>query len=360
MATVINLPQQMGVGEALGQAAGAGLADYFEREKKKREAEQEQKALAEVLNSADRTAAIEKVVKIGGDPQVMKRRMDVVESAFPAKDTTPMEVKSFNPETGQMESRFIPRGQLESLSTPEGKAKVLGSEKAIVSPTMEEFYRTRPDGSYEYAGKAPIETPPPGAVPLKELERMERVRSGQRAEERAALADKKFNALLERQSQTQEAGMESKEIGKAKAYNAVVANLLNVKKSIGDQGQIIIDFEGDSKRADAYKMALENATDYIKKYKGDINKAAVNALKDSGYYTKIEEPPAPTAPAESKPKGLITSLYEKVTGKSSAQTPAKPAATAAVAKPQTKAEFDKIKKGERFINPKDGKEYIKD
>ena len=362
MATVVYVPKDERYSD-IGKGLSAGLSGYFNARMQQRAAEQEMAAMQEIMNSPDRTTAMEKAMQATADPQKLKSRFDIINERFPVKDTTPVEVKGYNPETGTFESKFIPRGNLEDLGSPEGRQKYFGSGETVISPTgVEEFFRSTPEGSYESLGKAPLQARPEQAVSASELERLSKQRSEELAQKRYELSEQRFNRLLEKGDTT----TLSQELAKTRTYNSVVANLLNVKKSIGDQGQIILDFEGDSKKAEAYRNALEGASTYLGKFQGDVNKAAVNALKDTGYYTKAEEQPAPAATPDQQPQGFFTRLFSpgKQPGSATPTTPAKAATPApqagAIAKPKTKADFAKIPKGTRFINPADGKEYIKE
>jgi hypothetical protein len=350
MATVIYLPKDPSQ-EMLAQGfagAGAGLSKYLAQH-------EENKVMKEILAAPDRASAIERAVQTTSNPQVLQQRLNVINEAKPVKDTTPMEVKAYNPETGGFETKYVPRGQMESLNTPEGRRSIFGTGQTILSPSnVEEFFRQGPEGGYTSIGKAPMEARPEQAISATELARQSKEKADALAERRQQLAEDKFNALLAKGDTKTIA----QELAKTRVYNSVISNLLNVKKSIGDQGQIILDFEGDSKKAEAYRNALESADEYISKY-GDVNKAAVNALKATGYYDKTEAPPAPAAPAEEP--GFFKRLFSP--SKKSTQTEAAAATSApqaGVAKPQTKAELDKLPKGAHFINPKDGKEYVKD
>lgn len=355
MATVIYKPKD-DRHEKMGEFVSSALSSFFQARMERDKQQKESAIMQDILSAPDRQTAIERAISTTTDPQTLQRRINIVNELKPVKDTTPIEVKGYNPETGVFESKFLPRGQLESLSTPEGRRSAFGSGEAIISPTdIEEFFRQTPEG-YESIGKAPMQARPEQAISATELERQRKERADDLAERRQRFAEERFNALLAKGDTKAIA----QEMAKTKAYNSVVANLLNVRKSIGDQGQIILDFEGDSKKAESYRNALESADEYLSKFKGDINKAAVNALKDSGYYTKTEEPPAPAA-APAEEKGFFKRIFSP-----SAKTPATeakpttPAPKAEVAKPITKAEFDKLPSGAHYINPKDGKEYIKE
>lgn len=362
MAEVIYMPPdpRKGIGGSIGQGIGAGLGMYIASYMRQKQQMAFQQKLASTLDpSVPRQESLQMLASIPfQNPMQFHQALAAVNMAKPAKDTTPTEVKGYDPQTGEEISKFVPKGDEPKLNTPQGIEQVFGKPGVSLSkPEVTDFYKVGPDGSYINMGRAPVTQRPEGAFTMQELTLMEKQKADQMAIRRADLADKKFEAFLAKQNDTTDTKVIAKNMAWGKQYKATLQDLIDVKKSIGEDGEIHLDFGGDSKKAQAYLTAMQKTMDYKAKYGGDVNKAAAQALKDAGYYDKpAPPPPAPAAPAE-------PSLLDRLLGRKPQATPAPatPVAPAAnVATPKTPEEFAKIPSGTHYINPKDGKEYIKD
>jgi len=299
------MPAAPSVGESIGQGLGAALQMYVKKQDMQNQVKQMQAFDDAIKNAGDRTKALEIHTKVPYQTiEQMQAGLAYVNQQYPPKDTTPQEISTYDPQTGQETKQFVPRGDVVKFSQ--------ANKDILTKPELADFYKLNPDGSYISQGRHPISNRPEGSATLEELKLLEQQRTDKLKIDAADRADKRFNVQMDKLAETTDKQQASKQITELKAYNGVVSSMLNVKKSIGQNGEVIIDFGGDSKVADAYRQALTNGADYMKKYKGDINKAAEAALRDSGAFDK----PAPEAPpATAAPNGgMFTNLLRNIAG----------------------------------------------
>lgn len=204
-------------------------------------------------------------------------------------------------------------------------------------PNIKEFYAPNESGAFTNIGKGPLEQRPANALTADELEKQFKAREDARAEESARLAQERFDFQVAQAGASKNKDSAKDEIVNLKAYNNVVASMLNVKKSIGQSGEIILDFGGDSRVADAYRNALEKGSDYMRKFGGDINKAANAALKEAGAYDRPAEATTPAAPAAPEGGPVTQFLKDLFSSKPSAATPK--AATGKATAPEAAINF---------------------
>lgn len=340
MIQAIYMPAAPSVGEAVGQGIGSALQMYVHKQDIQNQVKQMQAFDAALNTAGSRPAALEIINKIPfKNIDQLNQAQGRVNQLYPVKDTTPQEISTFDPQTGQETKQFVPRGDVVKFSQEH--------KDALTKPEMTDFYKLNPDGSYKNLGRAPISARPEGSATIEELKLLEQQRTDKLKIDAADRADKRFNAQMDKLAETKDKEQASKQITELKAYNGVVSSMLNLKKSIGNNGEVIIDFGGDSKVADAYRHALTNGADYMKKYKGDINKAAEAALRDSGAFEK-PAPEAPSTPA-APTGGIFSNLLRDLRNNKS--TPA--AQQSATPAPSPKA--DSFEVGKVYTDDKGNK-----
>ena len=339
----IYMPAAPTVGEAVGQGIGSALQMYVHKQEMQNQVKQMQAfdaAIQQAATQGDRQKALEIHSKVPyKNIEQMQAGLAYINQVVPPKDTTPQEISTFDKQTGQETRQFVPRGEVVKFSQ--------AHKDELTKPELSDFYKLNPDGSYVNQGRHPISNRPEGSATLEELKLLEQQHTDKLKIDAADRADKRFNAQMDKLAETKDKEQASKQITELKAYNGVVSSMLNLKKSIGNNGEVIIDFGGDSKVADAYRNALTNGADYMKKYKGDINKAAEAALRDSGAFAKPtpEAPPSPATPSG----GIITNLLRDRAGNKS-----KPA-TQQSANPAPSPKADSFEVGKVYTDDKGNK-----
>jgi len=316
MAQVIYMPPSPSVGEALGQGFGSVLMLHMHRQQQQKEVQQMQmlqSSVEQAVQSGGRQAGLEIMNKIPYKTlDQYQKGMQWFNTISPPKDLTPREVSTFDPQTGQETKQFVRTGDLTKFSAAAQQAG-----QTLAKPDVTDFYSLGPGGTYQNLGRAPVTNRPPGSHTLEELKLVEQQRTDQLKLEAANRSERKFQFAMDKLAESKDKQEASKQMTEMKAYNGVVSSMLNVKKSIGMNGEIILDFGGDSKKADAYREALTKGSEYLAKYKGDINKAASEALSASGAFDQ-PMPEAPTAAPAQQEGGAITRLYqalkERITG----------------------------------------------
>lgn len=330
MSTVVYLPATKGIGESLGEGISQGLGKYADMAMKKKEQEMQmakiQKVQDAIKSAPDANAAYGMINQLPlSTPEDMQHALAYVKSIFPPTDTTPREKRSFNPDTGEETISYVPAKDLIGQSS--------------TKPQVSHFFEPidPKSGVYSDLGKFNTTRPPSEtAVTKEQLELMEKAKDN------------------ERQARSRSESTISQDLAQNKMYNNTVASMLNVKKTIGANGEFILDFSGDKTKENAYRDSLNNYREYMAKYKGDINKSAKAALTDAGAFTVKEPPPAPVE--VKKP-----SLWERVTGSSVADKPAEKTSPKDAAKPAPSAAAPgKFIEGQVYTDAKGNKaKYVK-
>lgn len=310
MATTVYLPATPSVGESIGGALGI----YSAREMAKQEQEQRMAELQQqeeaIMKAPDRATALEMFNKIKFPTiEHQQKALQWLNTVKPVTDTTPREVTTYD-ENGREVKKFVPQNELLNLP-PSTKPEEV--KKSHFFDVIDEKAGITVD-----LGLAPTNKPPTKTAKTAE----------QLAYEEAA-RDNARQAATRSETQSREGMAQS--IATTKLYNTVLGQALDVKKSIGVNGELIFNFEGDDAKADAYRKALTLKDEYLNKFKGDVNKAAVAALKDSGALAK---PTTETLPAAAPEPTWLESVASKSRNMMTPSTEA-PKATTREAKPST-------------------------
>lgn len=333
MATVVHLPREQSTAEILGSSLGGALSQFAVADMQKREQQRKlqlvQSSLDAIRQVGSRDKALEMVLKLPfEDVKDMQSTRQWVDEMYPPADRTPHEVTTYDAQGNKLPV-FVPRGDLTKLNT--GDPSVLPPGRSLSPPAeMEQFFKpgtaTAPPTS---TGKRPISQRTPGEFTLKELELQDKQRTAIRQEEKdnrdATRLDIQI-AQMQRQFdkdnklRTKELDNEARKDAKDDLSNLIKANnhlkdRLNVKKSIGADGVVLLDFEGDSDKQRKYGVASDLLADAITANKGNINKAVSEVLGRAG----LDEPAKKSAPAAEAPQkgGLLSRAFDAVTGKSS-------------------------------------------
>ena len=300
MSTTVYIPApNEGLGGSIGNALGAYAArsiDKNEREQRMAEVQKQEEA---ILRAPDRATALELFNKIKfADIQQQQQALQWLDKAHPVADTTPREVTSYDPVTGQEGKRFVPQNKL----TGEGTTK----------PDVAQFFQPVDEskGIYTDLGHAPMSNRPPGAVTKEELDLREKARDNDR------------QAATQRNTDLADTIATTKQF-----YNSVV-NLLpaNVKKVAAD-GSFSVDFTENPKLAVAFRKTLTQQDELLSQHGGNFNKAAMAGLESQGAFDKppVEAQAAPAAPKA----GIVDSLKAAFAPAKKSAAPAKAATSEA-------------------------------
>ena len=332
MATTVYLPPDYG-GVSPGQAVGQGLGMFAGREIVKQEKQKKmqlmQKAIDGIRSAPDRASALELGVKIPfEDSKDIATFYSLVDKFKPQKDLTPKEVKVVGPD-GTLETQFLPQGELTGLNTPEGRERLLGPGKQPVTGDLQDFYQPEGD-TLKFMGKFQETRRPENAITLKEFEAQSKIqeqkRSGVRDEQNATRLDlaiqaaeratESGNRAASAAARTAEHQQFTENLSGLKAANNLLKDRINVKKSIGVDGFIVLDFEGDVAKQRQYNKASDMVPELIQKNKGNINKAITEAMSASGLLDTGDTPKAAPKPApKAAPKGgIVDRIKESFSG----------------------------------------------
>lgn len=310
MSQVIYLPKTTSVGESLGEGMGAGIGTYMAKEMKRQEQQTHVAAFQKFATTLrapemNRDTAIQMAAAFPWqDRKDMQLGLKLVDELHPPKDTTLQPLTVFNQDTGAEKTIFAKKGDVSKQGVDALIPKGYSAEK----PQIEMFVQPI-EGGVTQVGSFPISKRPAGTVTMKEWEAARKTEADARADERATRQANRDQQNIENQAQRDirmaqmAAGPDlQRRLAVTKVYNGVVASLLNVRHSIGAQGDLVLDFEGDKDKEKAYRNAIGKSDEFLQGSKGDPNKAAYNALDATGYFK--EKPPVVNAATPPKEPGF--------------------------------------------------------
>lgn len=317
MATVVYLPKrEPSAQSALGEITGSLAGRYFVQREQQQEMQRKLGNLSawmeKVKAAPDMNAALsllpEFTKSLAEDLSDVQMALKVIET-YHKKDDTPVGVTAYGP-AGESRTFYVPKSQLPKLNDPEFAAAFLGPGWALENVPRAEYFERTPAGEIRSLGIHPVSKRPEGGATREELalaaeERREgrRERETQVRERALDIQQMRLENAIAHQNLTlaRIAGREDREERDRmrrdlNAANGVLMNLLNVKRSIDARGSIILDFEGDQKKQQAFARAVEILPTLIKDH--DPNTAASMALKAAEREIGItrDQPPAPKLP----------------------------------------------------------------
>ena len=337
MTTPIYLPPTPSVGEALGHGIGNAFQTYVAEKDKQDKLKKAQAFETAISTAGSREKALELHAKFPYDNIAESAAgLSVVNQFYPPKDTTVHEVTAYDPKTGKPIKAFAQGADLTKMNTPEGRKQFFGSsDVSMAQPVTHEYFKVDPKdpAAIMPLGTFPEGQQPPNSVSKSEIDVLHGMQALSLQAQQANRDQKKLQTDIEKAAREGDAAR----MAQLKTFNGLLLNTLNVKKSLGVNGEISLDFSADPKAARAYSWGLDHAEELMKEFKGDVGKAAVAVKQRSGAY---DEPPpdttgAPTAPAaQSSP--LMADLKRMIFGDKKAAPTAAPAAKPTAPSPQQK------------------------
>lgn len=315
---VVYLPQTPTLGNELGKGIGSGLGAYAMKEIETQAAQKDYQknmiALNMLRTAGSREKALEVLTTPGLIPFKSTQELDsarrIVDELYPQKDLTPTEVTGYHSQTGDVVKKYVPKGELGKLNTPQGAEQYLGPGVTMNKPDdQQQFYVTDPQGAFAATTKKPVGKRTPGEYTIEEIklqhQQQENERKGRLEERQANTAERAVKAQ-ERANTAEEGHAQMRGLQKEMAFVGMVANSLNVKK-LGANGEFTISFDGKPPEVQKkYIATIREGPELLKKMTA---LEAHNILADK--YGFATDPPTPPEAPKPKPE----SGFLEATGK---------------------------------------------
>lgn len=336
----------------MGGAVGNFAAAFMKKQVDEQHLKDRQQNIREIMAAPDRETALGMGAKIQfRDSADLTGFYKTVDAIHPPKDSTPKEVTTTDA-NGVQRKTFVKSGDL----TKPGAAESIGGPGAtFASGDAKDFYQPNDKGDLTLIGKRDPAKRPPGSVTLEEFNTAQTakkearntqkdadsatrldllIESGQRAERASTRAE----AAAGRSAATQQ---DANEIRLLTTANSLLKDRINIKKSIGENGIIMLEFGEDSAARDRYNKASDLIPDMLKKHKNP-NKAVTAAMEAAGFNDKPTPTPTPApAPANAK-DGAVSAFFGK------AKSTDKPPAAYPDAKKAPDGQWY-VKKGDKYF-----------
>src|SRR5258708_5213400 len=352
MSTIINLPARTDLGS--GQPIGEAISRYADRELQRQQHQQRLQLIQKSVQAMKAAGSKEKALEIAmqlplQDANDLHTIKGFLDDMYPAKDETPVLTEAFSADTGLETKAYVPRKDLPKLNTPTGLEAVFGPGKTLSKPETAEFFSQDSKGKLEFVGKKRLEQRGPGELTKAEISEQHRVFHDQtmaRAAERQAGA-------AERSANTADRAEGSAKLHLQMAYKNSIADMLNIKKTLGADGSFQINLSDEQpEKVAQYYNAIKGGDALLQKHGGNLLEAISEAQSKYGIGDKKPEP-TPEPPTK---RGGISGLFAPATP-AATKPSSSPKASASPAErgtkenphtPKTKAELDKVPKGEVY------------
>lgn len=322
---VIYLPHTPSFGETLGSGVSQGMSKFADVELKRQQEQRDTEANMRALNMMKQAGSRERALEVLSTPglvpfknaEEIAHAMRYVDVIYPKADESLTEVGGYGP-TGEAVKGYAPKNKLMDQQSILG---VLPPGSSLTKPDLEDFYLPASgDKPPTHLGRRPRSDQQPGEYTKAELEMQMQKQAGDRAAESGRRSADAAVRAADNTAVDNDTAQQRLLITKQNAYKNHIADLMNIKKTIGQDGTVSFDFSGekDQEKINKVKLALKDFDANIKTAKNDVLKAATIAADKYGIADK-PTPKEAEAPIE-KPKSGIAraaaAVKTAMTGKS--------------------------------------------
>lgn len=332
-----------------GPGFGAAILNALGRQTQKQRQEEVAKFFSDIQSAGSREKALEVVKNYSGkfrSSNDFTHAFRSVDEFYPEASKEIKTVNVYDKSTGELTPHFVRSSEIESLTNPEEFTRRFGPNATLTKPDLETFYSPEDDKEkVTVLGKFPVSQRPEGAVTLSELQEARRQRIDARNDERFRVSQEQFNqrmALAEAKwaealgKLGDSAADKDLQRGRQLLNDATRLTALSLNARMLPDGSFTFD---DDNRAKLFNDRLRFMTEYVATDPSILKKATGGIdlhTRASKAFPLASDEPKPAAAPTPKPKGALTRLLDKVTGK---DDEGKPAAKGTEKKAPTGAEL---------------------
>lgn len=320
---VVYLPPQPGMGQNLGEGFSQGVSMFMkkelDRQQKLKTAQEQVKALGRIQTAKTREEAFAVLTEPGlvNNPQEMATALKIIDSLHPVKDLTPTLVEGYDPETGNPKKIAIRKGDEMKVNDPQFQQE---NKFTTTKPDgLVDFYGSGPQGDFRFLRRGKLAEKQPSEFTKQEVEFHEK----RVADERAAQAAERQAKAQERAVSAAERANVKLDLDEYKTYEQAVISRLNTNKTVGKDGNFIIDFADQPDKMKQFNQAMTKYPELKKKY-GSVPKAVNAAVSELEIGDKAPPKAVKEEPAPKKEKSMLEKLRSKSEQVSAPEAPRDP------------------------------------
>lgn len=327
---VVYLPaeRRQTLGSDVGGLLGATIVAGLHQKAQQQQQQQVVQFMDGIRKAPDRAAAFEVMNNYAPrfkTPQDYAQALKMVDEVHPISESTPTPITGYSPDTGEPTTVFATRRDMLNPDFFKGKGVTL------TKPDMSDFYQpvvnpeSPDDTTFQHVGKLPVGRRPSGALTPQEIDMTLKQRADQRAGKRderaddaAALSERRFAQSEERFSRTMGnmatlIGEKDAQRGQATMHSVRSTFALVLGAKALPDGSF--DFGGDENKKKQYTDLMDyvagkvEANPKILKSATAVERLSTEALRTVTPKT-VEDPPPAAAP-KPKEKGAISRMVDK-------------------------------------------------